>query len=76
MVTGSVAKSLGWRKSSNIAKESTDKVNLHSLSEMTGFPLDFIKKELMVEQEELSVDDLRLRVAQFLDATLGNPTSN
>ncbi|MBI2522255.1 MAG: hypothetical protein HYV97_17680 [Bdellovibrio sp.] len=77
MVTGSVARPLGRRAGighghdKDKEKVSVDCVDLNSLSQLTGFPVDFIKKELVVEQEELSVEDLRSKVAHFLNTTLG-----
>ncbi len=71
MVTGSVARPLG-RKVGNIQeKESVSTIDLSSLSQLTGFPVDFIKKELVMDQEKISVEDLRAKVAHFLNSTLG-----
>ncbi len=47
--------------------EDTQKVSLDSLSEMTGFPLDFIKSELIVEGEEISMSDLRKTMVNYLE---------
>lgn len=44
-------------------------VALSSLSEMTGFPVDFIKSELLVDQEELSMSHLRRSMASYLEDT-------
>ncbi|MEK6626202.1 MAG: hypothetical protein AABY86_14625 [Bdellovibrionota bacterium] len=75
MVTGSVARPLGRRAVSghghNQDKASIGSVDLNSLSQLTGFPVDFIRKELVVEDEEISVDDLRSKVVHFLNSTLG-----
>lgn len=43
------------------------KVSMDSLSMMTGFPADFIKSELIVEGEDLSVSDLRKTMINFLE---------
>jgi hypothetical protein len=43
------------------------KVPLESLSEMTGFPVDFIKKELLLESKELSMADLRKSMMDYLE---------
>ncbi len=47
--------------------EDTQKVSLDSLSEMTGFPLDFIKSELIVEGDEISMSDLRKTMVNYLE---------
>lgn len=45
-------------------------VTLESLSELTGFPVDFIKKELLLDNDEIKMDHLRKKVASYLDATM------
>gem|GEM_PF-2609541 len=75
MVTSTIAKSAGWRNSNgndlDLEMEKTSgKVQLTSLSELTGFPIDFLKKELVMTDDEISVQELRNRVANFLDSTL------
>ena len=42
---------------------------LESLSELTGFPVDFIKKELLLDQESLSMEDLRKSMVNYLENT-------
>ncbi|HAZ12025.1 MAG: hypothetical protein A2X86_06760 [Bdellovibrionales bacterium GWA2_49_15] len=80
MVTGNVARPLGRRIGSgpNQMQDqvSVDNVDLNSLSQLTGFPVDFIKKELVVDQEKISVEDLRSKVAHFLNSTLGELPTN
>ena len=45
-------------------------VSLGALSDMTGFPVDYIKKELLLDGEgDLSVEELRLRVLAYLDSS-------
>ena len=51
-------------------KESIDgneKVSLSSLSELTGFPVEFIKKELLLDQEPISMNDLRQSMIAYLE---------
>lgn len=43
-------------------------VTLGSLAEMTGFPVDYIKRELLLEDETLSVEELRQRVLAYLNS--------
>lgn len=52
------------------ASGETQSVPLSSLSEMTGFPVDFIKSELLVSEDQLSMDDLRKSMATYLESTL------
>lgn len=44
-------------------------IPLTSLSQMTGFPVDFIKSELFLEGEKLSMDELRSSMASYLERT-------
>lgn len=46
-------------------------VDFGTLSELTGFPVDFIKQELLLEDGPVSMDDLRLSMLKYLDATMG-----
>ena len=43
------------------------KVSLTSLSEMVGFPVEFIQKELLLEGDELSMQDLRRSMHTYLE---------
>ncbi len=43
-------------------------VTLGSLAEMTGFPIEYIKRELLLDEDSLSVDELRERVLAYLNA--------
>jgi hypothetical protein len=45
------------------------KVNLASLSEMTGFPVDFIKSELLVQENEMTLSELRASMTTYLEKT-------
>ncbi|MBT3585010.1 MAG: hypothetical protein HN509_08890 [Halobacteriovoraceae bacterium] len=45
------------------------KVPLESLSELTGFPIEFIKKELLLGEQELSLAELRGHMLRYLDET-------
>lgn len=43
-------------------------VSLNSLAELTGFPVDFIKRELVLDGESnLSIEDLRSKVLDYLE---------
>ena len=50
--------------------QEDEKISLSTLSELTGFPLKFIKKELLLEDEALSMDDLRKSMMIYLQSTL------
>lgn len=48
-------------------------VSLQSLAELTGFPVEMIKKELFTSHEasdQVSLDQLRTAMAAFIDATM------
>jgi hypothetical protein len=48
-------------------------VNLGSLAELTGFPVDYIKRELFLDSEQdLSVEELRKKVLAYLDSNFKN----
>ena len=44
------------------------KIPLDSLSSMTGFPVDFIKKELLLEEDQLSLAELRRSMLTYLES--------
>ncbi len=48
------------------------KVTMESLERLTGFPKEFIKSELSLNHDELSLEQLRKSVLCFLDQTLGD----
>jgi hypothetical protein len=55
-----------------IDKPSTEEegVSLKTLSELTGFPVDYIKRELLLSgDQELSMDELRKKVQSYLDTS-------
>jgi hypothetical protein len=44
-------------------------VTLEELAKLTGFPIDFIKRELLLADEgDLSVEDLREKVLHYLNS--------
>ena len=50
---------------------SEEVVSLGSLAELTGFPVDYIKRELLLEgetEEEMTVEELRKKVLAYLDS--------
>ncbi len=55
-------------KSNEISDELTQ-VPLSSLAKLTGFPADFIKKELLLK-DPTSMEALRSSMAKYLDRTL------
>lgn len=51
--------------------ESTETgVSLGSLAELTGFPIDYIKRELFLESgEDISMEELRKKVLAYLNTS-------
>lgn len=45
------------------------KVPLKDLSDLTGFPVEFIKSELLLSDEELSMKELRQSMMTYLEST-------
>ena len=43
------------------------KVVLTTLSAMTGLPADFLKSELLLENDECSLEELRQKVLHYID---------
>ncbi len=54
------------RKQSDEVTSEKERVSLSTLSEMTGFPLEFIKKELLIQSDSLSMSELRESVLDYL----------
>lgn len=53
--------------------EDAAKVNLFTLAEKTGFPLDLIKKELMLSGEgveDIELTELRHLLLRYIDQTM------
>jgi len=56
---------LGLKESNK--SESDTEVSLGSLAEKTGFPVDYIKRELILSDDsDLSVEELRAKVLAYL----------
>ena len=47
-----------------------EQVSFSALSEMTGFPVEFIKKELLIDEEPVSMSQLRTSMAAYLESTI------
>jgi hypothetical protein len=57
---------------SDVTNESTS-VNLSEFAEMTGFPVELVKKELMMDRnstEEVSLGELRTAMLKYLDSAM------
>ncbi len=57
----------------DVSKSTTKEevVSLGALAELTGFPVDYIKRELFLEGEdasEMTMDELRKKVLAYLDS--------
>ena len=54
--------------SCNLLEEAVgEKVSLGKLAQLTGFPEDFIKKELLLDDDSFSLSELRECAARYLD---------
>ncbi len=54
-------------KDSNKPDSKETEVSLGSLAELTGFPVDYIKRELVLSDDsDLSVEELRKKVMAYL----------
>jgi hypothetical protein len=51
------------------AASSDEQVNLSSLAQMTGFPVDYIKSELLLAKDEVSLSELRKTMVSYLIST-------
>jgi hypothetical protein len=56
----------------NRASSESGRIALTSLSMMTGFPTEFIKKELMLDSDEISMEELRVRMGDFLQNNISD----
>ena len=59
-------------KSDSAVDENQDLIDLVDLSELSGCPIEMIKKELGLEEDEISMDDLRKKMLALLDSTMEN----
>ena len=48
--------------------QEEQRVSISSLSSLTGFPVEFIKKELLVDDELLSMKQLRNSMLTYLES--------
>lgn len=53
------------RLDSNANEES---VELSSLSNLTGFPVDYIKSELIFDNDKITLSDLRKTMVSYLES--------
>ena len=45
-------------------------ITLEQISLLTDFPEDFIKKELLIDQKEISMKEFRSKVLEYLEKTI------
>jgi hypothetical protein len=57
-------------ESDSKVNETQDLIDLVDLSELSGCPIEIIKKELKLEEDEISMDDLRKKMLALLDSTM------
>ena len=53
-----------------------EKIQMSSLSSLTGFPVDYIKKELVLEEEEVTLEQLREHMMVFLNSNFEGSISD
>lgn len=62
---------IGLEKVQEVSKPTEEVVSLGTLAELTGFPVDYIKRELLSGDEEvteMTMTELRKRVLAYLDS--------
>jgi hypothetical protein len=57
-------------KSYSILDEKKELISLVDLSELSGYPIELIKKELQLEGDEISMEDLRKKMLALLNSTI------
>jgi len=45
-------------------------ISLEQIALLTDFPEDFIKKELLIDGQEISMKEFRLKVLEYLEKTI------
>ncbi len=45
-------------------------ISVEQIALLTDFPEDFIKKELLIEEKEISMKEFRVKVLQYLEKTI------
>jgi hypothetical protein len=57
----------------DVSKPAPEEViSVVSLAELTGFPVDYIKKELLLDgadEQDMTIEELRKRVLAYLDSS-------
>lgn len=48
------------------APVDSEKIGFDTLSKLTGFPVEFIKKELFLSEDNISMGNLRLKVLDYI----------
>ena len=56
--------------------DSQEKIEMSSLSNLTGFPVDYIKKELVLDDEEVTLEQLREHMMVFLNSNFESSISD
>lgn len=50
-------------------ERESEQVSIESLSELTGFPVEFIRKELLIDSDQLSMGELRESMVRYLETS-------
>jgi hypothetical protein len=56
----------------NVSEKPSEKISLEVLAQMTGFPLELIKQEVLKghNSQELSLEELRSAMLSYIDSTM------
>ncbi len=63
---------LGNRSIENSEVQENSEVKVEELASLTGFPVEFLKSELLIDGEEIELSNLREKVLAYLDRTVSN----
>lgn len=55
-------------KASRLESRNEETVELSSLSELAGFPVNYIKSELVLKDDKVSLADLRKTMVSYLES--------
>ena len=58
-----------YKNCNSVSENTNDIVDLKDLSELVGFPVNYIKKELLIVDDLIKVDALREVALKFLKNT-------
>lgn len=56
------------RPEARAGEEHDETIELSSLSDLTGFPVDYIKSELVLDNDKVQLSDLRKTMVSYLES--------